>query len=302
MHVPLIGDFHFNGHKLLKEHPACAAGAGQVPHQSRQRRPRQQARPAIRRDDRSRLSLRQTGAHRRELGQPRPGPADATDGRELAARRSRWMPNEVMREAIVRLGAGKREAAPKSSGCRHDRIIISAKVSGVQDLIAVYRNLACALRLPAASRSHRSGHGLEGHRRVHGGDGGAAAGRHRRHDSRLAHAGAGRRSHARSHRRAGDPADHGPALVHADGGGVPRLRAHHQHVFPGTGAEDPVAHPPAHAGMAQAVRGRGRHDGRGDGLRGEWPRREQARQHRHQSAGHGRAPGRAGLCRRRERP
>ncbi len=33
--VPLVGDFHFNGHKLLKAHPECARALGEVPHQSR---------------------------------------------------------------------------------------------------------------------------------------------------------------------------------------------------------------------------------------------------------------------------
>ena len=47
--VPLIGDFHFNGHKLLTEYPDCAAGARQVPHQSGQRRQGFEARRAIRR-------------------------------------------------------------------------------------------------------------------------------------------------------------------------------------------------------------------------------------------------------------
>ncbi len=51
--VPLIGDFHFNGHKLLTKPTRLRRGAGQVPHQPRQRRPRQQARPTVRRDDRS---------------------------------------------------------------------------------------------------------------------------------------------------------------------------------------------------------------------------------------------------------
>ena len=37
-HVPLIGDFHFNGHKLLADHPELRARARQVPHQPRQRR------------------------------------------------------------------------------------------------------------------------------------------------------------------------------------------------------------------------------------------------------------------------
>ncbi len=130
--VPLIGDFHFNGHKLLHEHPGLRRGAGQVPHQPRQRRPRQQARPAVRRDDRDRLPLRQAGAHRRELGEPRPGPADAPDGREHAPARTRSMRSEVMREAMVRSalvsararrGTGSARAIasscpPRSAACR----------------------------------------------------------------------------------------------------------------------------------------------------------------------------------------
>ena len=38
--VPIVGDFHYNGHKLLRRLPRDGAGAGQVPHQSRQRRAR----------------------------------------------------------------------------------------------------------------------------------------------------------------------------------------------------------------------------------------------------------------------
>jgi (E)-4-hydroxy-3-methylbut-2-enyl-diphosphate synthase len=33
VNVPLVGDFHYNGHTLLNDHPACARGAGQIPHQ-----------------------------------------------------------------------------------------------------------------------------------------------------------------------------------------------------------------------------------------------------------------------------
>ena len=111
----IVGDFHFNGHRLLKAHPACAAGAGEVPHQSRQRRPRQQARSAVRRDDRGRVPQRQAGAHRRELGQPRSGPADAPDGRELASARSRSMPTR----SCARRWSSRRSnprSAPWSSG------------------------------------------------------------------------------------------------------------------------------------------------------------------------------------------
>ena len=45
--APLIGDFHYNGHLLLTRYPACAAGARQVPHQSRQRRHRPAPRRAV---------------------------------------------------------------------------------------------------------------------------------------------------------------------------------------------------------------------------------------------------------------
>ena len=73
---------------------------------------------------------------------------------------------EVMREAIVVSALDSAQRA-ESLGLGADRIVISAKVSGVQDLIAVYRNLAGALRLSAASRPHRGRHGQQGHRRLH---------------------------------------------------------------------------------------------------------------------------------------
>ena len=46
--VPLIGDFHYNGHVLLARHPECADGARQVPHQSWQRRLASPARRTVR--------------------------------------------------------------------------------------------------------------------------------------------------------------------------------------------------------------------------------------------------------------
>ena len=133
--VPLVGDFHFNGHKLLREHPDCAEALAKYRINPGNVGPRQQARPAVRRDDRDRLPLRQAGAHRRQLGQPRPGPAGAHDGRELASRRSRSRRNDVMREALV-VSALESAARAEELGLPHDRIVISCKVSGVQDLIA----------------------------------------------------------------------------------------------------------------------------------------------------------------------
>jgi len=139
VNVPLIGDFHFNGHKLLREQPACAAALdkyrinpGNVGRGSK--------RDCSSRDDRDCLPRSQAGAHRRQLGSldqdllarlmdensAAPVPASA---------------QAVMREAIVRSALDSAQLA-ENVGLPHERIILSAKVSGVQDLIAVYRSLA----------------------------------------------------------------------------------------------------------------------------------------------------------------
>ena len=89
---------------------------------------------------------------------------------------------------------------PSSYGLRHDQIILSAKVSGVQDLIDVYRALAARCDYPLHLGLTEAGHGQQGHRRHHRGAGVAAAGRHRRHHPRLAHARAQRRPHRRGDR------------------------------------------------------------------------------------------------------
>ncbi len=68
------------------------AGAREVPDQPRQRRQGQQARSAVRGDDREGHRVRQAGAHRRQLGQPRRRAARAHDGRERAAARRRCPP------------------------------------------------------------------------------------------------------------------------------------------------------------------------------------------------------------------
>ena len=72
--------------------PGLRAGAREVPDQSRQRRQGHPPRSAVRGDDRAGDRLRQAGAHRRQLGQPRPGPAGEPDGRERASRRIRSTP------------------------------------------------------------------------------------------------------------------------------------------------------------------------------------------------------------------
>ena len=89
--VPLVGDFHYNGHTLLAEHPACAEALAKYRINPgnvgfKDKRDRQFA--AI-----VEIALRneQAGAHRRELGEPRPGSAHPADGRERASCLSRRM-------------------------------------------------------------------------------------------------------------------------------------------------------------------------------------------------------------------
>ena len=68
--------------------PGLRRGAGQVPDQSRQRRLSRKARPPVLDDDRGGAEVRQAGAHRGQLGQPRPGTAGPADGRERGVRRA----------------------------------------------------------------------------------------------------------------------------------------------------------------------------------------------------------------------
>ena len=99
--VPLIGDFHYNGHQLLAAEPACARGAGEIPHQSGQRRLRQEARPAVRDDHRVRACVRKPvriGVNWGSLDQSMV--AALMD--ENAQRADPWDAADVAREALIR--------------------------------------------------------------------------------------------------------------------------------------------------------------------------------------------------------
>ncbi len=138
--VPVVGDFHFNGHKLLGAHPACAEALakyrinpGNVGRGSK-RDPQfaEMIETACRYDKPVRIGVN-WGSLDQDLltrmmdeNSRRTDPLDATD---------------VMREAIVVSALESAERA-EQIGLPHDHIVISCKVSGVQDLIAVYRNIA----------------------------------------------------------------------------------------------------------------------------------------------------------------
>ena len=127
--VPLVGDFHYNGHKLLTQFPDCAEALAKYrinPGNVGKGAKRDQQ---FAHDDRVRAALRQAGAHRRQLGQPRPGAAGAHDGRERAALGAAGRRRGDARGASIALGARVGAPGARSSGLAAERIVLSCKVS-----------------------------------------------------------------------------------------------------------------------------------------------------------------------------
>ncbi|GAB1595520.1 flavodoxin-dependent (E)-4-hydroxy-3-methylbut-2-enyl-diphosphate synthase [Lysobacter claricitrinus] len=138
--VPLIGDFHYNGHQLLAGEPACAEALakyrinpGNVGFgKKRDTQFAQLIEFAIRYGKPVRI-----GANWGSLDQS----LAATLMDENAQRASPWDAGRVLREALIR-SALDSAARAEELGLARERIVLSAKVSGVQELIAVYRELA----------------------------------------------------------------------------------------------------------------------------------------------------------------
>jgi len=158
--VPLVGDFHFNGHKLLKDHPECAASLdklrinpGNVGRGSK-RDPQfaEMIDIACRHEKPVRIGVNWGSLDQDLLTR-------LMD--ENAASATPKPAIEVMREAIV-VSALESARRAEQLGMPADRIIISAKVSGVQDLIAVYRNLAARCRYPLHLGLTEAGMGSKG--------------------------------------------------------------------------------------------------------------------------------------------
>src|SRR3989442_6419961 len=138
--VPLIGDFHYNGHRLLTDHPACAQALSKYrinpgnvgKGAKRDRQFAQMIEVALRHDKPVRIGVN-WGSLDQELL--------ATLMDENAQRADPWDAKQVMYQALVQSAIGSAEAAAEL-GMERNQIIISCKVSGVQDLVSVYRALA----------------------------------------------------------------------------------------------------------------------------------------------------------------
>ena len=158
--VPLVGDFHYNGHKLLTDFPACAealakfrinpgnVGAGA------KRDPQFAAivELACRYDKPVRIGVNWGSLDQSVLARIMDANARLAEPRDAGA---------VMREALV-VSALESAAKAEEYGLAGDRIILSAKVSSVQDLIAVYRELAARSDYPLHLGLTEAGMGSKG--------------------------------------------------------------------------------------------------------------------------------------------
>ena len=140
IHVPLIGDFHYNGHRLLTDHPACAEALskyrinpGNVGRGDKgDRQFAQMVEIAARYDKAIRIGVNWGSLDQDLL-------ARLMD--ENARRAEPWDARQVMYEALITSALDSAQRA-EEIGLNRNNIMLSCKVSGVQDLIAVYQELA----------------------------------------------------------------------------------------------------------------------------------------------------------------
>ncbi len=138
--VPLIGDFHYNGHQLLSAEPACAEALAKYrinPGNVGFGRKRDTQFSTIIEFALKYKKPVRIGANWGSLDQDLL--ARMMDENHL--RTEPWDAGRVMREALIRSALDSAERA-EELGMHRDQIILSCKVSGVQELIAVYRDLA----------------------------------------------------------------------------------------------------------------------------------------------------------------
>jgi len=158
--VPLIGDFHYNGHRLLADHPECARvlakyriNPGNVGHgRKRDEQYAQMIEIACRYDKPVRI-----GVNWGSLDQDLLARIMDENARRVAPKDA----VEVMREAMV-TSALESAAKAEELGLPGDRIILSCKVSGVQDLIAIYRELSQRADYPLHLGLTEAGMGSKG--------------------------------------------------------------------------------------------------------------------------------------------
>src|SRR6185436_18124976 len=143
--TPIVGDFHYNGHLLLAKYPECARALdkyrinpGNVGGKRRDENFRTIVKIAADNDKPVRIGVNWGSLDQDLLTQMMDDNARAAEPRDA---------KDVYIEAMLASALRSAELA-EDVGLRHDQIIISAKVSGVQDLVEVYRRLAARCDYP----------------------------------------------------------------------------------------------------------------------------------------------------------
>ena len=158
--VPLVGDFHYNGHRLLTEFPACAQALSKYrinpgnvgKGDKKDRQFAQMIEAAMRFDKPVRIGVN-WGSLDQELL------ASMMD--ENARSADPWDAQQVMYQALISSALQSAQAA-RELGMKPEQIILSCKVSGVQDLISVYRGLAARCDYPLHLGLTEAGMGAKG--------------------------------------------------------------------------------------------------------------------------------------------
>jgi (E)-4-hydroxy-3-methylbut-2-enyl-diphosphate synthase len=157
--VPVIGDFHYNGHLLLTRHPDCARALakyrinpGNVGGKRADENFRAIIEVALRHDKPVRIGVNWGSLDQNLLTEMMDANARLASPRDA---------REVTMEAMVE-SALRSAALAEASGMAHDHIVLSAKVSGVQDLVDVYRMLAARCDYPLHLGLTEAGLGAKG--------------------------------------------------------------------------------------------------------------------------------------------
>ena len=235
--VPLVGDFHYHGHLFLTRYPECAEALAKLRinpgnvgfGKKRDSQFEMMIEAALRHDKPVRIGVN-WGSLDQDLSTRM-----MDENARLAEPKSA---DEVLREALVVSALASARRA-EELGLGADRIVISAKVSRVPDLVAVYRELAGRSSYALHLGLTEAGIGAKG---IVATTAALAI---------LLQEGIGDTIRASLTPRPGEARTQevivcqellqslGPASVRAAGGGVPRLRAHHQHLLPGPCRQDP---------------------------------------------------------------
>ncbi len=158
--VPLIGDFHYNGHRLLSDYPACAEALSKYrinpgnvgKGDKHDRQFAQMVEVAAKHDKVVRIGVNWGSLDQELLTQMMDANAQAAEPLE---------PQQVMYRAIIASALGSARRA-QAVGLKPEQIILSCKMSGVQDLVTVYQALARRCDYPLHLGLTEAGMGTKG--------------------------------------------------------------------------------------------------------------------------------------------